>query len=31
VLDIIPADLFTSSFVKEDGERVLDETGKRVI
>lgn len=30
VLDIIPADLFTSEFIKEDGERVLDATGKRV-
>ncbi len=30
VLDIIPADMFTSEFIKEDGERVLDATGKRV-
>jgi arsenate reductase len=30
VLDIIPADLFKSEFTKEDGERVLDATGKRV-
>jgi arsenate reductase len=30
VLDIIPADMFTSEFVKEDGERVLDAQGKRV-
>jgi arsenate reductase len=30
VLDIIPAQLFTSEFVKEDGERVLDAQGKRV-
>lgn len=31
VLDIIPADMFTSEFVKEDGERVLDARGKRVV
>lgn len=31
VLDIIPADMFTSEFVKEDGERVLDAHGKRVV
>ena len=30
VLDILPADLFTSEFVKEDGERVLDNEGRRV-
>jgi arsenate reductase (glutaredoxin) len=30
VLDIIPADMFTSEFIKEDGERVLDAGGKRV-
>jgi arsenate reductase len=30
VLDIIPADMFTSEFIKEDGERVLDATGRRV-
>ena len=30
VLDIIPADLFTAEFVKEDGERVLDAGGKPV-
>ncbi len=30
VLDILPADAFTSAFVKEDGEAVLDETGKRI-
>lgn len=30
VLDIIPTDLFTSEFIKEDGERVLDADGKRV-
>lgn len=30
VLDILPADLFTSEFVKEDGEPVLDAGGRRV-
>ena len=30
VLDLLPADAFTSGFVKEDGERVLDDQGKRV-
>jgi arsenate reductase len=30
VLDIIPEEMFTSEFVKEDGERVLDDQGKRV-
>jgi arsenate reductase len=30
VLDILPADAFISGFVKEDGERVLDDEGKRV-
>lgn len=30
VLCIIPADMFTSEFIKEDGERVLDAAGKRV-
>jgi arsenate reductase len=30
VLDILPADMFTSEFIKEDGERVLDADGKRV-
>jgi arsenate reductase len=30
VLDIIPADFFTSEFVKEDGERVLDAAGRRI-
>ncbi len=30
VLEIIPAALFTSEFVKEDGERVLDARGKRI-
>jgi arsenate reductase (glutaredoxin) len=31
VLDILPADAFTSAFVKEDGEAVLDAEGKRVV
>ncbi|WP_438750661.1 arsenate reductase (glutaredoxin) [Pararhizobium sp. O133] len=30
VLDIISAEMFTSEFIKEDGERVLDAVGKRV-
>ena len=30
VLDILPADAFTSGFVKEDGERVLDDQGRRI-
>ena len=30
VLDILPADAFAGPFVKEDGELVLDEKGKRV-
>ena len=30
VLDIIPADMFTTEFFKEDGERVLDTNGRRV-
>jgi arsenate reductase len=30
VLDLLPADVFTSGIVKEDGERVLDDQGKRV-
>jgi arsenate reductase (glutaredoxin) len=30
VLDLLPADAFTSGFVKEDGERVLDDQGKRL-
>eukprot|EP01032_Pedospumella_encystans_P000320 gene320-359_t len=30
VLDILPADAFTSAFVKEDGEAVLDVEGKRI-
>lgn len=31
VLDILPADVFTSAFVKEDGEAVLDAEGKRIV
>lgn len=31
VLDILPADAFTSAFVKEDGEAVLDSEGKRIV
>lgn len=31
VLDIIPADMFTAEFVKEDGERVLGDGGKRLV
>jgi arsenate reductase len=30
VLDILPPGLFTSEFIKEDGERVLDANGNRV-
>ena len=30
VLDLLPAEAFTSGFVKEDGERVLDDQGKRI-
>jgi arsenate reductase len=30
VLDILPDDAFTSEFIKEDGERVLDADGRRV-
>jgi arsenate reductase len=30
VLDVLPADAFTGPFVKEDGERVLDDNGRRV-
>jgi len=30
VLDILPADAFTGSFTKEDGEQVLDNEGKRI-
>ena len=31
VLDIIPADKFTAEFVKEDGELVLGDGGKRLV
>ncbi|KOF13178.1 arsenate reductase [Ensifer adhaerens] len=31
VLDILPADAFTSAFVKEDGEKVLDDEGRRIV
>ncbi|HEV7308765.1 arsenate reductase (glutaredoxin) [Ensifer sp.] len=31
VLDVLPADAFTSAFVKEDGEKVLDEEGRRIV
>jgi arsenate reductase (glutaredoxin) len=31
VLDILPADAFTSAFVKEDGEAVLDAEGNRIV
>lgn len=30
VLEILPADAFTTAFIKEDGEQVLDAEGKRV-
>lgn len=30
VLDILPPEIFTSAFVKEDGEPVLDGSGRRV-
>ena len=30
VLDILPADAFTGAFEKEDGEKVLDEKGRRI-
>ena len=30
VLDILPADAFSSAFVKEDGEAVLDAKGQRL-
>ncbi|CDZ32820.1 arsenate reductase (glutaredoxin) [Neorhizobium galegae] len=30
VLDILPADAFKGPFTKEDGERVLDDEGKRI-
>ena len=31
VLDILPSDAFTSAFVKEDGEAVLDAEGNRIV
>ncbi len=31
VLDILPSDAFTSAFVKEDGEAMLNAEGKRVV
>ena len=31
VLDILPADAFKGPFIKEDGERVLDDEGKRIV
>jgi len=31
VLDILPADAFKGPFTKEDGERVLDDEGKRIV
>jgi len=31
VLDILPADVFKGPFVKEDGENVLDEEGRRIV
>ena len=31
VLDILPPTAFTSGFVKEDGERVLDDEGRRIV
>ena len=31
VLDILPEDAFNGPFVKEDGEAVLDERGKRIV
>jgi arsenate reductase len=31
VLDILPADAFKGAFTKEDGERVLDDEGKRIV
>ncbi|CAN7385963.1 arsenate reductase (glutaredoxin) [Neorhizobium sp. LjRoot104] len=30
VLDVLPADAFKGPFTKEDGERVLDDEGKRI-
>jgi arsenate reductase len=31
VLDILPADAFKGPFTKEDGDRVLDDEGKRIV
>lgn len=31
VLDILPADAFNGPFIKEDGERILDDEGKRIV
>ena len=31
VLDILPADAFNGPFFKEDGEKVLDEEGRRIV
>ena len=31
VLDILPADAFSAPFLKEDGEAILDEEGKRIV
>lgn len=30
-LDILPADAFTGPFVKEDGEAILDDEGRRIV
>ena len=30
VLDILPPDIFAGAFTKEDGERVLDDQGRRI-
>ncbi|WP_205836911.1 arsenate reductase (glutaredoxin) [Neorhizobium sp. T25_27] len=30
ILDVLPADAFKGPFTKEDGERVLDDEGKRI-
>ena len=30
VLDILPPNIFTGAFAKEDGERVLDDQGRRI-
>lgn len=31
VLEVLPADAFKGPFTKEDGERVLDDEGKRIV